>query len=88
MHSQEVRPISRQFFEQYLCRFQVGSAKTFSEPAIDLSEHSPCFFLLALLLPQPTQAHHGSQFERLCLLVLGEVDRLAKTGFSLLDSGF
>ncbi len=37
--------------------------------------------LLALLLPQPDQAHRRPQFQRFGLLVLGNLDGFVKTRF-------
>ncbi len=47
-----------QFFQQCLCFLQVFGVKPFGEPAIDLRQHLPGFFLLALALPQLAQSHH------------------------------
>ena len=74
-----------QFFQQRLGFFQVHRVKPFGEPAIDLRQHPAGFFLLALSLPQPAQAHHRPQFPRLRLLSAGNLDSFVKTrfGFSL-----
>ena len=41
---------------------QVGSGKPLAKPAIHLSQELPGCGQLALAVPQPTQAHGGSQF--------------------------
>ena len=45
--------------------------KAFGEPPVDGCQQRPGFRTLALLLPQPRQAHRGAQFQRLGLLVTG-----------------
>ena len=41
-------------------------------------------FCLALLLPQPGEAHHRAQFQRLGLLLTGNLDGLAENTLPLL----
>ena len=73
---------SRQFFEQRLRLLQIRRVKPFSEPAVDLLQHLPGFFLLALALPQPRQVHHRPQLQRLRTLLAGNFDGLLKIPFS------
>ncbi len=70
-----------QFFQQRLGLFEIRRVKPLSEPAVDLRQHLPGFFCLALLLPQPAQTHHRPQLQRLCLLPTSNLDGLLKTLF-------
>jgi len=49
-----------------------------------------CFLLLALLLPQPREAHRCTQFKRFGLLLLGNLNGLKKAcfGFALGGGGW
>ena len=58
---------------------QIFGVKAFREPAVNLRQLLPGFLLLALLLPQPREAHHRAEFERLGLLFLGDGDGRMKT---------
>ena len=73
-----------QFLEQRLGLLQVRRIKPLSEPAIDLRQHLLGFFCLALLLPQPAQAHDGPQLQRFRLLPVGNLDRFEKIFFCFL----
>src|SRR5437879_228898 len=77
---------SFQFLQQHLGLLQVCCIKFLSEPAIDLRQHLLGLFLLTLLLPQTTQAHHRPQLQRLCALPAGNVEGLEKTRFGLLET--
>src|SRR5688572_14778393 len=46
-----------QFLQQRLGVLQVGGIKALGEPAVDRCKQLPSLGLLALLLPQATQAH-------------------------------
>ena len=72
---------SGQGVEQGLGLFEVSRVKPLSEPIIDLGEHLPGVLFLALVLPQPAQAHHRSQFQRLRLLLAGNLNGLVKIRF-------
>src|SRR5713101_7687577 len=52
-----------EFCQQRPGLLQVCGVKPFGEPAVDLRQHLPGFFFLALLLPQPAQAHHCPQLQ-------------------------
>jgi hypothetical protein len=52
------RRLSGQFVEQRLGVLEVGGLETFGKPAVDFSKQLTGFFSLALLLPQPAQAHY------------------------------
>src|SRR4029453_2459068 len=51
---------------------QVSGIKALGEPAVDRGQHIMGCGTFALLLPQSTQAHGGTQFERLRLLAAGD----------------
>jgi len=70
-------------FKQRLGLLEVGSVKAFSEPAVDRRQQLVGLSVLALLLPQATQARGSAQLPRLRLLAPGNVERLLKTGFCL-----
>ena len=55
---------------------EVSGPKAFREPGIDLCQELARLLALALLLPQPTQAHRCPQLQHLCLLAAGRVQRL------------
>ncbi len=52
--------LSRQFVEQGLSLLEVCGVKALGEPAVDGCQQLACCFPLALLLPQPAQAHGRS----------------------------
>src|SRR5262245_56768035 len=58
---------------------EVGGVKTLGEPAIDRRQQRPRFVPLALLLPEPTQAHGGPQLQRFRLLTTGHGESLLET---------
>jgi hypothetical protein len=72
-----------QYFNQSLGLLQVFRVKPFGEPAVDLRQPLSRFGMLALGLPQPRQTHHGAQFERLGLLLPGDLNGFEETGFGL-----
>src|SRR5262245_27839038 len=79
-----LRPLdSRQFFQQRFGCLGVSGVKALGEPAINLCQELVCFCLLALLLPQPTQARRSAQLQRFRLLTVGYGEGLMKTSFSL-----
>ena len=51
----------RQRLEQGVGLFEVYGVKPFGEPAVDVRQHPPGMFLLALLVPQTCQADRGPQ---------------------------
>ena len=51
----------RQHLQQCLGLLQIGGVKALGEPGVDRCQQLTGFDALALLLPQPTQAHGGSQ---------------------------
>lgn len=60
---------------------QSHRVEPFAEPAIDRSKQRTSFGTLAPLLPQPGQAHGGTEFERLRLLLTSHVEGLLQTLF-------
>ena len=60
---------------------EISSVKALGEPAIYRGEQRTRCGVLALLLPQPTQAHGGAQLQRSGLLPTGESERLVKGDF-------
>src|SRR5713101_7354354 len=78
---------SGQLLQQHFRLLQVFGVKPFGEPAVDLRQYLPGFFLLPLLLPQPAQAHHRPQLQRLRPLPAGNLARLPKIFFSFFDFG-
>ncbi len=70
-----------QFFQQRLGLLKVPRVKPFGEPVVDLGQHLPGLFFLALSLPQPTQAHHRPQLQGLGTLAAGNFNRFVKTRF-------
>src|SRR6266702_6386965 len=77
--------MARQFFEQRPSLLQVRRIKPLGEPAVNLRQHLLSFCFLALLLPQPAQAHHRPQLQRLRPLPPGNLAGPLKTrcGFRL-----
>src|SRR5712692_9994604 len=71
-----------QFFQQRFRLLQVFGIKPLGEPAVDLRQCVACCVVLALLLPEASEAHHGSQLQGLGTLAAGNLDGLVKTGFS------
>jgi hypothetical protein len=69
--AQETRPspgpllgcTSGELVQQRLGLLHVGRVEALGEPAIDGHEHLVGFGSLAVLLPQPTQAHSGAQLQ-------------------------
>src|SRR5215475_9426039 len=68
-----------QLLQQYFRLLQVCGVKPFGEPTVDVGQQLPSFVLLVLLLPQACQAHHRAQFQRLRLLLAGDLYSLPKT---------
>ena len=66
-----------------LCLLQVGGVKTLGEPAIEGRDQLLDFVLLALLLPQLTQAYSRSQLPRFGLLAAGNGQGLLEARFGL-----
>ena len=73
---------SRQRRQQRLGLLQVGGLKAFSEPAVDRRQQLMGLSALALLSPQPTQAHHRPQLQGVGLLAAGEIEGLRTTPLS------
>ena len=72
-----------QLLQQRLRLLEVGRVKALREPAIDRRQQITGFGLLALLLPQATQAHGGPQLQRFGLLPAGDVQGPLQPGFRL-----
>src|SRR5712692_509750 len=72
---------SRQRLQQRLGLLQVGRVKAFREPAVDRGQQRACLGPLALVLPQPRQAHGGAQLQRVCLLAASSIEGLMEVGF-------
>src|SRR5919109_1328465 len=79
--------LSCQLLQQDLGLLQVCCVKALGKPPINRREHLVGFGSLALLLPQPTQAHPRPQLQRLRLLAAGDFEGLLKTGFRLCCMG-
>ena len=62
---------------------EVCRVKPLGKPAINRCKQLTGFLSLALLLPQPAQAHGRPQLQRLGLLAAGHVESLLETGFRL-----
>ena len=76
--------LSPELFQQRLGLLEVGGIKALGELAIDRRQQVVGLGLIALLLPQATQACRDPQFQRLRLLVASNLEGLAKTGVHLL----
>src|SRR5712692_7570166 len=72
---------SRQGREEGPGLLEVGRGKPFGEPPIGLAEEVASRVTLTLTLPEPTQAHGGSQFQRFGLLLAGQSQGLMKLLF-------
>src|SRR4029453_12801722 len=72
--------VLRQRLEQSPGLLQIRGVEPFGEPAVDGRQQRPRFGLLALLLPEATEAHGGAQLQRLRLLSTSHVEGLMKTG--------
>ena len=70
--------------QQRLRLLQVSGVKALGEPAVDRCQQRTGFGALALLLPQPAQAHGGPQLQRFGLLAAGHGEGLLEAGFRLL----
>src|SRR5215472_5297252 len=79
-----VAALSRELLQQGPRLLEVGGVKALGEPAVNRREQFAGFIPLALLLPQPTQAHGRAQLQRLHLLATSGIEGLVKTGFGLL----
>src|SRR5262245_34329721 len=78
----------RQRLQQRFGLLQVSGVKALAEPVVDGRQERTGVVALALLLPQPTQAHPRPQLQRLRLLAAGNVEGLLKTGFRLCRLGY
>src|SRR6266581_1574973 len=70
-----------QRIEPCLGLLQVGSIKPLSEPRVHRGEKVVGFVSLPLPLPQCGEAGGGTEFPRLCLLILSYRYSLGKTSF-------
>src|SRR6516165_2092021 len=75
--------LGTQFFEECLGVHQVGSGKTFGEPAIALAESAVCLGASALFLPEPAEAHRDAEFPRFAALKASRVQCLNEAGLRL-----
>src|ERR1700752_2979951 len=73
----------RQRVQQCLRLLQIGRVKALGEPAVDWREERLGFDPLALLLPQPTEAHRRTQLPGFGLLAAGDGKGLLEAGFGL-----
>ena len=64
-----------QLVEQGLGLFQIERVEAFSEPAVDRSEQVASLIPLALIAPEPREAHRRVQFIGLCVLPLRNAQR-------------
>jgi hypothetical protein len=71
--------LSSQGFQQYLSVLKVSGVKALGKPAIAWCQQLAGGGVLALALPQPTQTDGSSEFQRLRLLAMSDVESLAKT---------
>ena len=69
--------------EQCLSFLQVGGVKALGEPVVDLRQELSRFRPLALLPPEPGQAHGGPQFQRFGLLAASDLEGLLEVSFGL-----
>jgi len=60
-----------QLYKKGLGLLQVRGVEPFREPAVGRREQISSLGSLSLLLPQPRQAHHRPELERLRLLAYG-----------------
>ena len=75
--------LSPKFLQQRLGLLEVGGIKALGEPAVDRREQGVRCHALALLLPQPPQAHGCPQLPGLGLLAAGNDEGVVETGFGL-----
>jgi hypothetical protein len=85
-------PMARQRFQQCLGVLHVRGVEALGEPIIDWGQQLVRIDTLALLLPEPTQAHYRPQLERLGLQRLraqffGQGQGLLVVGFGRRDVG-
>ena len=82
MYSLPPKPL-RQCIEQRPGLLQIRGVEPFGEPAIDRCQQRTRFGLLALLLPEATEAHGGPQLQRFRLLAAGDIQSPLQPGFRL-----
>jgi hypothetical protein len=70
-----------QLIQQRLSLLQIERVEALGEPAVDRREKIAGLLSLALITPQPSQAHRRAQFPRLCLLRAGDGERALEAGF-------
>src|SRR4029453_9881067 len=75
---------SRELLQQRLGFLEVYGVQPLAEPGIDLWQELACSIALPLLLPEATQAHGGSEFPGLRLLLARTLKSLTETGFGCL----
>src|SRR5712691_6827884 len=76
-------PRSRYVFEQRLGVLQVSRVQSLGEPVVDRRQQLEGLGPLALLLPQPAQAHGRPQLPGFGLLAAGNSQGLLEAGFRL-----
>ena len=72
---------SRELRQQRPGFLEVYGVQPLAEPGINLWQELACGIVLPLLLPETTQAHGGSQFQRLRLLLASHLKSLTETRF-------
>jgi hypothetical protein len=75
--------LSRQLRQQSFCLLEVGGVKALRAPAVDRREQVVGLVPLALLLPEPTQAHGGPHLQRFGLLATRHREGSVKAGLGL-----
>src|SRR5262249_4308021 len=73
----------RQRVQQGLRLLEICRVKALGEPAVDWCQERVDLSALALVLPQPRQAHGRAQLQGFGLLVAGNSKGFVKTSFSL-----
>src|SRR5262249_58560109 len=72
---------SPQSLQERFGLLKVTRTKALGEPAVDRGQQLVRLGPFALLLPQPCEAHGGTEFPGLGLLAAGNVETLLEAGF-------
>ena len=78
--------VARQLPQQRSCLLQIDATEPFREPVIHYRQGLPSGIVSTLPLPQPAEAHRGSEFPGLGLLIAGNGEGAMETGFGTLLS--